>query len=434
MAKPLRIANEHHRLDPMAQLKVHKVVGSLPDPLEASSLYVVRVGAGFDLHVTNESGVVVAYALNQSAGDVSGKMDKAVYDTNANGKVDAAEAADTVPWSGVQGAPDFLRKTGGTMTGAITFAAGQTFPGVEVDLRTVRANIAMLWFNQIVDGALTKQDGAYGFFDSFEDAAGVGSYGPMALREGYLDNMTGVGGYGADSTTTGNAIGSGLYISDAFDDNTGTAYRSSVNGAAVAYNAWVGQDFGAPLAVGQFTLRQYSNATYSVSQCALQYSDDGSSWSTATTVALVQNSSLQSFYPPNVGAHRYWRVLATSGTLGGSWYIYELQMMGALPEPAAGTFNSISITPAQAPKKATIVLDVEPMDALTINSDLVAKVTRNNSVYATVALQEVASPGGHKLLVGEADISAQPSPSYFRYRLEVAAKQMRIHAAALMGY
>lgn len=60
----------------MAELKVHKVVGSLPETLEASSLYIVRTGAGFDLHVTNESGLVVAYALNQSSGDVSGKMDK----------------------------------------------------------------------------------------------------------------------------------------------------------------------------------------------------------------------------------------------------------------------------------------------------------------------------------------------------------------------
>jgi hypothetical protein len=52
----------------MAQLKVHKVVAALPDPLEADSVYFVRSGAGFDLYVTNSLGLVVAYALNAAPG------------------------------------------------------------------------------------------------------------------------------------------------------------------------------------------------------------------------------------------------------------------------------------------------------------------------------------------------------------------------------
>lgn len=46
------------------------------------------------------SGVEVAQAV-ASGGD----MVKATYDSNNNGKVDAAEAADTVPWSGISGLP-----------------------------------------------------------------------------------------------------------------------------------------------------------------------------------------------------------------------------------------------------------------------------------------------------------------------------------------
>ncbi|QQZ62042.1 phage tail protein [Paenibacillus sonchi] len=38
---------------------------------------------------------------SQSTGD----MLKSIYDTNNNGKVDYAQAADTVPWSGVDGKP-----------------------------------------------------------------------------------------------------------------------------------------------------------------------------------------------------------------------------------------------------------------------------------------------------------------------------------------
>lgn len=52
----------------MAVAKFHKVVSSLPGVLEANSIYVVRVGVGFDLYVTNDQGAVIAYALNGPAG------------------------------------------------------------------------------------------------------------------------------------------------------------------------------------------------------------------------------------------------------------------------------------------------------------------------------------------------------------------------------
>src|SRR5690606_13302879 len=43
--------------------------------------------------------------LLRSAGGGSGDMLKEVYDTNDDGKVDAAEVADSVPWDGVSGKP-----------------------------------------------------------------------------------------------------------------------------------------------------------------------------------------------------------------------------------------------------------------------------------------------------------------------------------------
>lgn len=51
----------------MAQLKQHKVVAALPSVLEPDSVYFVRVGTGVDIHVTNGSGAVVAYAANYQA-------------------------------------------------------------------------------------------------------------------------------------------------------------------------------------------------------------------------------------------------------------------------------------------------------------------------------------------------------------------------------
>lgn len=51
----------------MATVLHHKVVASLPAVLEANSIYLVRVGAGFDQYVTNSSGQIVAYPLNHPA-------------------------------------------------------------------------------------------------------------------------------------------------------------------------------------------------------------------------------------------------------------------------------------------------------------------------------------------------------------------------------
>ena len=48
----------------MSAVKFHKVVGSLPGSLEANSVYFLRTGAGFSIHITNDLGQVEAYNLN----------------------------------------------------------------------------------------------------------------------------------------------------------------------------------------------------------------------------------------------------------------------------------------------------------------------------------------------------------------------------------
>ena len=47
----------------MATVRFEKVVSSLPDPLEANTIYLVRVGAGFDQYVSDSTGTV-AHKLN----------------------------------------------------------------------------------------------------------------------------------------------------------------------------------------------------------------------------------------------------------------------------------------------------------------------------------------------------------------------------------
>lgn len=59
----------------MTKVLHHKVVVALPLPLEPDSIYYVRAGSGFDIHVTNGAGVVTAYSLNADL-ELDGKVDK----------------------------------------------------------------------------------------------------------------------------------------------------------------------------------------------------------------------------------------------------------------------------------------------------------------------------------------------------------------------
>ncbi len=55
----------------MSVVKFHKVVGSLPGTLEANSVYFLRTGTGFSIHITNDIGQVTAYNLNSSTPESS---------------------------------------------------------------------------------------------------------------------------------------------------------------------------------------------------------------------------------------------------------------------------------------------------------------------------------------------------------------------------
>lgn len=49
----------------MAQIKVDKVVVALPSTLEPNTVYAVRVGVGFDLYMSDDTGSI-AHPLNSN--------------------------------------------------------------------------------------------------------------------------------------------------------------------------------------------------------------------------------------------------------------------------------------------------------------------------------------------------------------------------------
>lgn len=59
----------------MATFNVSKIVSALPNTLVADTMYLVRVGAGYDQYVTNSTGTIVAYRMNTGSGINSTALD-----------------------------------------------------------------------------------------------------------------------------------------------------------------------------------------------------------------------------------------------------------------------------------------------------------------------------------------------------------------------
>lgn len=66
----------------MSAIRFSKIVAALPPTLAANTVYLVRVGAGFDLYVTDATGVT-AHALNMAAAG-SGSATRVVVNVPAN--------------------------------------------------------------------------------------------------------------------------------------------------------------------------------------------------------------------------------------------------------------------------------------------------------------------------------------------------------------
>lgn len=136
-----------------------------------------------------------------------------------------------------------------------------------------------------------------------------------------------------DGATGGTALSSGYYgpgfePANAFDDNAVTYWQSN---STLAVGPWIGYDLGAAQAVEQVTIQQYQfaggNHGYA-SAAAVEYSDDGSTWTTLDTITLAQNTTVQAFDLPVEAAHAYWRLRATAAVVGGyRWGVTEVQLM-----------------------------------------------------------------------------------------------------------
>ncbi len=307
-----------------------------------------------------------------------------------------------------------------------------------------RDSIAVLAF-KIADIEGDAFDLVDGYVDEFGDETDVdtgSSTGETYNAAGdYYSNVdTSLISQGAGTVIGDMTLGGGN--SAAFDGTTSQAFGSGARKNSSP--AYVGKDWGSgnDRIIGRYKVYGSSDngftnvSTFSVE---LQGSSTGA-WageevSLHSDTGITDSSGLTVDYDASDGltvstAYRYHRVLVTAAS--GEIYVAEVEFYND------GTNDMVLLNDAYTadaqPDLARIVIDHEAIDAVTLNTDLTAEVSRDDgTTFTAITLAQVVdTPGDRQILAGEVDISGQPAGTDMVWRLKTFNdKEQRVHGVSL---
>jgi len=107
---------------------------------------------------------------------------------------------------------------------------------------------------------------------------------------------------------------------------------------------------------------------------------------------------------------------------------------GCVSSTASTTIVSEPFTSSSVATSARIVVFEENIDTPTLNTDIIASVSRDGSTFTNATLSDsgyVTGSSGQRILTGQADISGQPSGQSMRWKLQLANNQVKIHGVSL---
>jgi len=101
----------------------------------------------------------------------------------------------------------------------------------------------------------------------------------------------------------------------------------------------------------------------------------------------------------------------------------------------SSTIVSNAFTATSVPTTSRIVVFEENVDTPTLNTDIIASISRDGgSTFTTATLTDsgyVTGSSGQRILTGQATISGQPSGQSMRWKLALANNQVKIHGVSL---
>ena len=107
----------------------------------------------------------------------------------------------------------------------------------------------------------------------------------------------------------------------------------------------------------------------------------------------------------------------------------------AAAQATSTTIVSNAFTAGSAPSTSRIVVFQENVDTPTLNTDIIASVSRNGgSNFTNVTLSDegyITGSSGQRILTGTVSIAGQPSGTSMRWKLALANNQSKIHGVSL---
>ena len=98
------------------------------------------------------------------------------------------------------------------------------------------------------------------------------------------------------------------------------------------------------------------------------------------------------------------------------------------------TIVSSSFSSTTVPTTSRIVVFEENVDTPTLNTDIIASISRDGTNFTNATLSDsgyVTGSSGQRILTGQVDISGQPSGQSMRWKLQLANNQVKIHGVSL---
>jgi len=126
----------------------------------------------------------------------------------------------------------------------------------------------------------------------------------------------------------------------------------------------------------------------------------------------------------------------SQGTPGEDGYVLITGTSAPISASATSTtIISNAFTSTSVPTTSRIVVFEENVDTPTLNTDIIASISRDGgSNFTTATLTDsgyVTGSSGQRILTGQATISGQPSGQSLRWKLALANNQVKIHGVSL---
>ncbi|KKJ75453.1 hypothetical protein WH95_18610 [Kiloniella litopenaei] len=331
--------------------------------------------------------------------------------------------------------------------GAVTSAKLSPSISLASTDQVARKSIALLQFNQMAQNNYTLQNKDDGVTDVFADESGVDT--GASTNQSYSaagDYYEGIGPVGTDAIPTmtgasapsGTASASSEYDASysawkAFDNNSTNDFVSLANDIP----GWIEYDFGIATAIGGYTVTgpPAANLTRAPKDFKLQ-GWNGSSWvdlDTQTNVTGWTDKQKRSYTLIGSANYAKYRLYITS--LNGDVYLHinEFELLAA-GDAVNMTIQSAAFAADTVPTEMDLFIWQEDIDAITLNTDLKAYVSRDNGATWTqgTLVEEFSAPVGRILSALDVDISAQPSGTSVKWKIETLnTKAQRIRGVDL---